>query len=169
MLLRSWLFHTLFTISLLFLLLYLSSALNWLMFVLLPVFAISLFHFYKQCNQLRILSNQRQSLDFSDFLTLLNEPGHDVQLVQAVYQQTLGLFAEDFRRFPLLPDDGFVEDLQLEQLDIEAELICNIAQQTHVDLAHRHENPLNHCISTPRQLINWFEQQIQINQHYIVS
>ena len=59
---------------------------------------------------------------------------HDLQL--SVYQQTLRLFSEDYRNFPLLPDDGFIEDLQLDNLDIEADLICNIAQQTQVELAY---------------------------------
>ena len=136
------------------------------MFIVLPIFAFSLLHFYKQCNHLHILSKQRHQLSFLDFVEQLNEPEHDLQLVQAVYQQTLRLFSEDYRNFPLLPDDGFIEDLQLDNLDIEADLICNIAQQTQVELAYRNENPLNHSIRTPRQLINWFEQQIKINQQH---
>lgn len=169
MIFRSIIFKLLFIISTISLLAYFSSMLSWLMLVVIPVASLSVWHFYQQYNHLEVLSKQRNNLDFNDFIEDLNEPGHDPKLVQSVYKHTLRLFSEDFKRFPLLPDDGFVEDLQLDKVEVETDLICNIAQEAHVHLEHMDENPLNDSISTPRQLINWFEKQSSINNRYVVE
>lgn len=133
--------------------------------LLLPIIALSIWNYHGQKKHLDALTKLRQGENFEDFMRLLNENCCNEELVKSIYHQSQLLFDANHRHFPLRPDDHYFSDLNIGEDAVSCDLITSIASVNHITLKNWQNNPLNNKVETPRDLIHWFEQQLQAN-HY---